>query len=120
MFLYFGKPKKRIGDLKCLYTNELVRDKISDIIKSTGEIPHCHILSNEEYFDEPERKLNEECAEYHADKSIEELADMFEVTKTLGIVEVEPTVWKLLTDDEKAEIGLICEEKLGEYYKRFK
>ena len=37
-----------------------------------------------------------------------------------GIVEVEPTVWKLLTCDEKEEIGRICEEKLEEYYRRFK
>ena len=43
---------------------------------------------------------------------------MLRHTKTLGIVEVEPTVWKLLTDDEKEEIGCICEEKLVEYYKR--
>lgn len=45
---------------------------------------------------------------------------MLRHTKTLGIVEVEPTVWKLLTCDEKEEIGRICDEKLGEYYKRFK
>lgn len=44
---------------------------------------------------------------------------MLRHTKTLGIVEVEPTVWKLLTCDEKEEIGRICDEKLGEYYKRF-
>ena len=44
---------------------------------------------------------------------------MLRHTKTLGIVEVEPTVWKLLTYDEKEEIGRICEEKLEEYYKRF-
>ena len=43
---------------------------------------------------------------------------MLRHTKTLGIIEVEPTVWKTLTDDEKAEISKICDMKLGEYYER--
>lgn len=38
-----------------------------------------HILSEEEYITELDKKLNEECAEYQADKSIEELADILEV-----------------------------------------
>lgn len=46
---------------------------------------------------------------------------MLRHTKTLGIVEVEPTVWKNLSDNEKAEIVSICDNKLEEYYKtRFK
>ena len=59
--------------------NKLVRDKIPDIIQESDKIPHCHILSDEEYLSELDRKLNEECAEYQADKSLEELADMLEV-----------------------------------------
>ncbi len=59
--------------------NKLVRDKIPDIIKGTGKVSHCHILSDEEYLSELDRKLNEECAEYQTDKSLEELADMLEV-----------------------------------------
>ena len=43
---------------------------------------------------------------------------MLRHTKTLGIIEVEPTVWKNLTDDEKSEIVKICDEKLNEYYCR--
>lgn len=45
---------------------------------------------------------------------------MLRHTKTLGIIEVEPTVWKLLNDDEKAQIEKICDSKLEEYYNRFK
>ena len=45
---------------------------------------------------------------------------MLRHTKTLGIIEVEPTVWKLLNDNEKAEIEMICDSKLKEYYNRFK
>lgn len=44
---------------------------------------------------------------------------MLRHTKTLGIIEVEPTVWRNLTEEEKAEILEICEEKLERYYKRF-
>lgn len=66
--------------------NKLVRDKIPDIIKNTGKVPHCHILSDEEYLSELDRKLNEECAEYQADKSIEELADMLEVMYAIAEV----------------------------------
>lgn len=43
---------------------------------------------------------------------------MLRHTRTLGIIEVEPTVWKNLTDDEKSEIVKICDEKLNEYYNR--
>lgn len=43
--------------------NKLVRDIIPDIIKESDKIPHCHILSDEEYRLELDRKLNEECAE---------------------------------------------------------
>ena len=44
---------------------------------------------------------------------------MLRHTKTLGIIEVEPTVWRNLTEEEKAEILEICEEKLERYYGRF-
>ena len=59
--------------------NKLVRDKISEIIENAGKTSVTHILSDDEYLSELDKKLNEECAEYQADKSIEELADMLEV-----------------------------------------
>lgn len=59
--------------------NKLVRDKIPEIIEKSGKTPVTHTLSDEEYISELDKKLNEECAEYQADKSIEELADMLEV-----------------------------------------
>ena len=43
---------------------------------------------------------------------------MLRHTKTLGIIEVDSTVWKRLTNDDKEEIEQICEEKLSVYYKR--
>ena len=59
--------------------NKLVRDKIPEIIENAGKKPVTHTLSKDEYITELDKKLNEECAEYQADKSIEELADMLEV-----------------------------------------
>lgn len=59
--------------------NKLVRNKIPEIIKNAGKTPVTLILSDEEYLSELDKKLNEECAEYQTDKSIEELADMLEV-----------------------------------------
>ena len=45
---------------------------------------------------------------------------MLRHTKTLGIVQVEETVWTHLTADEKDEIECICNEKLNAYYLRLK
>ena len=39
-------------------------------------------------------------------------------TSLLGIVEVDNSVWKRLTEEEKAEIRGICEEKLEGYYRK--
>lgn len=58
---------------------KLVRDKIPEIIKNDGKTPIIEVLSNEAYLKELDKKLNEEVAEYQADKSIEEMADVLEV-----------------------------------------
>ena len=44
--------------------------------------------------------------------------NMMRHTKTLGIVEVDPSVWKKLTEADKEQIGKICDEKLEQYYRR--
>lgn len=59
--------------------NKLVRDKIPDIIESAGKQAVTHVLTDEEYLAELDRKLTEECAEYQMDKSLEEMADVLEV-----------------------------------------
>jgi hypothetical protein len=46
--------------------------------------------------------------------------NMVRHTKTLGIVEVDSTVWKKLSEDEKAHILSVCDKKLDEYYERIK
>ena len=44
--------------------------------------------------------------------------NMLRHTKTLGIIEVDSSVWKKLTDEDKGKIDSICSEKLEGYYRR--
>lgn len=59
--------------------NKLVRDKIPQIIEADGKQCNIRILSDEEYIEMIDAKLDEELAEYHKDQNIEELADLMEV-----------------------------------------
>ena len=43
---------------------------------------------------------------------------MLRHTKTLGIVEADGAVWENLSQEGKAEIERICDQKLAEYYAR--
>lgn len=63
---------------KKLY-HKLVRDRIPEIIEQSGKTCVVSVLSDEEYLRMVDEKLNEELAEYRADGSIEELADLMEV-----------------------------------------
>lgn len=68
---------------------KLVRDNIPEIIKANGSEPVTRILDEKEYLVELVKKLREEVAEFEADYSVEELADIKEVTiairEALGI-----------------------------------
>lgn len=59
--------------------DKLVRDKIPQIIESNGKRAVFHVLSEAEYMLQLEKKLDEEVAEYHQDKSLEEMADVLDV-----------------------------------------
>ena len=59
--------------------NKLVRDLIPEIIEASGKKCSIEILDDEEYLKAIDAKLDEELAEYHKDKNIEELADLLEV-----------------------------------------
>ena len=65
--------------------NKLVRDKIPEIIATDGKTCNTHILANEEYISALDVKLNEEVAEYQADKNLEELADILEVLQAICV-----------------------------------
>ena len=63
---------------KIIY-DKLVRDKIPEIIEASGKTCETEILSDEEYLQMLDKKLDEELAEYHQEQNIEELADLLEV-----------------------------------------
>ncbi len=67
--------------------------------------------------------------ETYTDKEIEQLIlrmpfkrfedmDMMRHSRTLGMVEMDKTVWKRLTEAEKSEILRICDESLERYFSR--
>ena len=59
--------------------NKLVRDNIPGIIQASGKTYEIEILTDEDYLQMLDRKLDEELAEYHKEQNIEELADLLEV-----------------------------------------
>ena len=63
--------------------NKLVRDRIPEIIEAEGKTCVCEVLSDEDYLRLLDQKLNEELAEYQESKSLEELADLFEVMRAV-------------------------------------
>ncbi len=58
---------------------KLVRDKIPEIIEKAGKTCVTEVLSDEEYLQMLDLKLEEELKEYYQDKNLEELADLMEV-----------------------------------------
>ena len=65
--------------------NKLVRDRIPEIIETSGNTCVTEILSDEDYLKMLDAKLDEELAEYHADQNIEELADLMEVIQACAV-----------------------------------
>ena len=65
--------------------NKLVRDRIPEIIETSGNTCVTEILSDEDYLKMLDAKLDEELAEYHADQNIEELADLMEVIRACAV-----------------------------------
>lgn len=63
--------------------NKLVRDKIPEILDAKGVPYEKRIASDGEYKTELVNKLTEECFEFSAEGSIEELADVLEVLEAL-------------------------------------
>lgn len=58
--------------------HKLVRDKIPEIIRAQGEIPHVRVLDGKEYTRFLGQKLCEEVEEFRQEGNLEELADILE------------------------------------------
>ena len=65
--------------------HKLVRDRIPEIIESTGKSCKTEIMSDEDYLKMVDAKLDEELSGYHQDQNIEELADLLEVIRAAAI-----------------------------------
>lgn len=63
---------------------KLVRDGIPDLIRQKGQKAVTTVLSHGEYALRLEEKLDEEVAEFHESKELEELADILEVVYALS------------------------------------
>lgn len=66
-------------------SNKLVRDKIPEIMADSGIKATFRVLAPSEYMEYLEKKLDEEVAEFHASKDIEELADIMEVLYAIAV-----------------------------------
>ena len=68
--------------------NKLVRDKIPEIIQKNGEESIVRVLSDNEFKDELYKKLleesNEVLASNNVDSTLEELADVLEIIKSIA------------------------------------
>lgn len=91
--------------------NKLVRDKIPEIIKADNCIPVTRILTEKEYINELNIKLQEEMKEYLDDNKVEELADLIEVI--YGILD-----YKKVSLEEFERIRLNKVEKRGAFKDR--
>lgn len=74
--------------------HKLVRDRIPEIIESDGKICKYEVLSDTAYLQLLEEKLNEELGEYQESKSLDELADLLEVIRS--VVKARGWTWEQL------------------------
>lgn len=81
--------------------NKLVRDRIPDMIRASGEIPNVRPLSDSEYLLSLDEKLDEEVGEYHRDGGVEELGDIMEVLFALAET----------MDFSRQDLVAVCDEK---------
>ena len=65
--------------------NKLVRDRIPEIIMSSGRRCDIDYLDKKEYLIMLESKLDEKLAEFHKEQNVEELADLLEVIYATAI-----------------------------------
>lgn len=84
--------------------NKLVRDKIPQILADSGINATFRVLTQTEYMGYLEKKLNEEVAEFHESKDVEELVDIFEVVLALA-------------SQKGISSGLLNDIRLGKYRK---
>lgn len=91
--------------------NKLVRDRIPEIIEASGKNCTTEILSDQQYIDMLDAKLQEELTEYQESKSLEELADLLEVV--CAVVNARGYTWEQLQ-----QVRMKKKEERGGFEKR--
>ena len=66
--------------------NKLVRDRIPEVIESSGKKYSSHIADENEYKEELLKKVYEELEEFNEKPCEEEMADIFEVLEGIMVV----------------------------------
>nr|WP_089821023.1 nucleoside triphosphate pyrophosphohydrolase [Halogranum amylolyticum] len=67
--------------------DKLVRDRIPDLVRESGDRPETHVADDSEYRRRLREKLVEEATEFRESGDAEELADVLTVVGTLCRVE---------------------------------
>ena len=98
-----SKEAKRVRQTVSKPYNKLVRDRIPEIIESSGRTCTCRTLSGGEFISMLDAKLNEELSEYQESKSLEELADLVEVIG--AVVKARGYTWEQLTSVRKNKLS---------------
>ena len=81
--------------------NKAIRDRVPEIIKSSGASCLVDVLNDEKFLDELVIKLEEEIEEFKESKSIEELCDLIEIAYRIAE----------LNDVSYEELGKMREKK---------
>lgn len=84
--------------------DKLVRDKIPEIIADSGKKATFRVAGKDEYISYLEKKLDEEVAEFHESKSIEELVDIYEVIDALARQKRDKWYPNILEDERKDKV----------------
>jgi predicted house-cleaning noncanonical NTP pyrophosphatase (MazG superfamily) len=91
--------------------DKLVRDKIPEVIETSGKKCDIEVLSDEQYLEYLNKKIKEEVNEYLESGEVEELADLEEVLRAILVV-------KNVSYDEFEKIRISKVEKRGAFEKK--
>ena len=89
--------------IKMIQYNKAIRDKIPEIIRESGSKCNIKTLSEKEFLEKMEKKLDEEVAEYHQSKSVEEIADIIEVLERVAALRGTSVEELMRIKEEKAQ-----------------
>jgi predicted house-cleaning noncanonical NTP pyrophosphatase (MazG superfamily) len=96
---------------KIIKCNKLIRDRIPEMCLRDGKLAVTRQLDQREFEESLFNKLGEECDEFVESRSVEELADIFEVINAI-------LQFKGVTFEEIDELRLKKREERGSFEKR--